>query len=223
MLRWAASAEPPEICRSEPVTSYLFLGSLRICQHCAAGSYRQSQPVKDSTPTQITYAISGSPLGRLLVAATARGICMVSAGDSDRALERKIRDQFPKADVVRDDTAMKKHVAAVARLVDGKAGARSLPLDLQGTAFQKKVWAELLRIPSGVTRSYGEIARRINHPTAYRAVAQACGANPVAVVIPCHRVVSGDGSIGGYGLGLDRKRALLENEGHENPRWGITG
>jgi len=173
--------------------------------------------MKDSTPMHITYSITPSPVGRLLVAATSQGICMVSADDSDQALERKIHDQFPKAEVVRDDAGMKKHVAAVARVVEGRAGAKSLPLDIQGTPFQKKVWSELLRIPSGVTRSYGEIARRIKHPTAFRAVAQACGANPVAFIVPCHRVVSGDGSIGGYGLGLDRKRAILLNEGVEGP------
>ncbi len=173
--------------------------------------------MKDSTPTRITYSITDSPIGRLLVAATPQGICMVSADDSDRTLERKIHDQFRKAQVVRDDKGMKKHVAAIARIVDGRAAGSSLPLHLHGTPFQKKVWEELLRIPSGITRSYGEIARRINHPTAYRAVAQACGANPVAFVVPCHRVVSADGTIGGYGLGLDRKRALLLNEGVEGP------
>jgi AraC family transcriptional regulator of adaptative response/methylated-DNA-[protein]-cysteine methyltransferase len=163
---------------------------------------------------QITFTTTDSPLGRLLVAATPKGICMVSAGDSDRELERRMHDRFPKTPIQRDDAAMRRHVAAVSKLVNGKTDADSLSLDLQGTPFQKKVWAELLRIPAGQTRSYGEIARRVKHPTAYRAVANACGANPVAVVVPCHRVIASDGSIGGYGLGLDRKRRLLANEGH---------
>jgi AraC family transcriptional regulator, regulatory protein of adaptative response / methylated-DNA-[protein]-cysteine methyltransferase len=168
---------------------------------------------------EIRYTISESLLKRLLVAETKKGICAVSAADSDRALERELKQRFPDAVLKRDDRGMRKSVAHVLDLIRGHASGDTLPLDLEGTQFQKSVWAELLRIPRGETRSYGEIAKRIKRPTAYRAVAQACGANPVAIIVPCHRVVSSDGSLGGYGGGLDRKRFLLKNEGHRNPRW----
>lgn len=168
---------------------------------------------------EISYTITDSPLNRLLIAATDKGICVVSAADSDRALERELRRRFPEATLKRDDRGLRKSVAHVLDLIRGRRSASTLSLDLQGTPFQRSVWAELLRIPAGATRSYGEIAKRIKRPTAFRAVAQACGANPVAIVVPCHRVVSSDGSLGGYGGGLDRKRLLLTNEGHRNPRW----
>lgn len=168
---------------------------------------------------EISYTITDSPLNRLLIAATDKGICVVSAADSDRALERELRRRFPEATLKRDDRGLRKSVADVLDLIRGRRSASTLSLDLQGTPFQRSVWAELLRIPAGATRSYGEIAKRIKRPTAFRAVAQACGANPVAIVVPCHRVVSSDGSLGGYSGGLDRKRLLLANEGHRNPRW----
>jgi AraC family transcriptional regulator of adaptative response/methylated-DNA-[protein]-cysteine methyltransferase len=168
---------------------------------------------------EISYTITDSPLNRVLIAATDKGICAVSAADSDRALERELKRRFPEATLKRDDRGLGKSVAHVLGLIRGRRSASTLPLDLQGTPFQKSVWAELLRIPAGATRSYGEIAKRIKRPSAFRAVAQACGANPVAIVVPCHRVVSSDGSLGGYSGGLDRKRLLLANEGHRNPRW----
>jgi O-6-methylguanine DNA methyltransferase len=168
---------------------------------------------------EISYTITDSPLNRVLIAATDKGICAVSAADSDRALERELRRRFPEATLKRDDHRLRRSVADVLDLIRGRRSASTLSLDLQGTPFQKSVWAELLRIPAGATRSYGEIAKRIKRPSAFRAVAQACGANPVAIVVPCHRVVTSDGSLGGYSGGLDRKRLLLANEGHRNPRW----
>ncbi len=170
-------------------------------------------------PMKISYTIVDSPLNRVLVAATDKGVCVVSAADSDRALEGELRRRFPEASLKRDDHGLRKSAAHVLDLIHGRRAPTMLPLDLKGTPFQKSVWSELLRIPAGATRSYGEIAKRIRRPTAFRAVAQACGANPVAIVVPCHRVVSSDGSLGGYGGGLDRKRLLLANEGHRNPRW----
>jgi len=168
---------------------------------------------------EIRYTITDSPLERLLIATSERGICAVSAHDSDRALERELKKRFPASALKRDDEGLQEFVIRVLDRIRGRASGDPLPLDLQGTPFQKSVWAELLRIPAGSTRSYGEIAKRIKRPKAFRAVAQACGANPVAIVVPCHRVVSGDGSLGGYSGGLHRKRLLLANEGHRNTRW----
>lgn len=144
---------------------------------------------------------------------------MVSIGKSDSHLVRKAHDQFPDEILTRDDRAMKSLAADVKGRIDGKGLDRELPLDLRGTPFQMDVWREMLRINAGSTRSYGDVAKRIGKPTAFRAVAQACGANPVAIVVPCHRVVAAGGALGGYGLGLDRKIAILAAEGVRNIKW----
>jgi AraC family transcriptional regulator of adaptative response/methylated-DNA-[protein]-cysteine methyltransferase len=160
----------------------------------------------------ITYAISPSPLGRLLVAATERGVCRVGLADSDRELEQVLHEEFPKATLSRDETGLRRWVAAV---LDGLRGAEpgvELPLDVRATAFQWRVWQELRKIPRGATRSYAEVARAVGRPAAARAVGQACNRNPVALVIPCHRVVASDGTLGGYRWGLERKKKLLASE-----------
>lgn len=161
---------------------------------------------------QIGYATAGCALGRLLVAATERGLCAVSLGASDAALERALRREYPKAEVRPDRNGLSRWVRVLLRHLDGRQPRLELPLDVRGTAFQCRVWQELLRIPYGSTRTYGEIARAIGQPGAARAVGHACGTNPVPLVIPCHRVVRGSGHLGGYGLGIERKRALLEQE-----------
>lgn len=168
---------------------------------------------------EITYTTTDCRLGRLLVATSAKGLCAVSIATADAVLERKLHDQFPRETVVRNDSSMKALTADVKGRVEGKGLDRKIPLDLRGTPFQIEVWKEMLRIPAGKTRSYGEVAKRIGRPTAFRAVAQACGANPVPVVVPCHRVVASGGKLGGFGLGLDRKISLLAAEGVEDPRW----
>jgi AraC family transcriptional regulator of adaptative response/methylated-DNA-[protein]-cysteine methyltransferase len=165
---------------------------------------------------EITFTTSDCPLGRLLTASTAAGLCMVSIGKSDRELEQRLTSHFPTATANRDDRAMARMRRAVERRIEGKDLGDALPLDLQGTPFQIAVWKEMLRIPAGSTRSYGEVARNIGRPKAFRAVAQACGANPVPVVVPCHRVVASGGRLGGYTGGLDRKLALLAKEGVRN-------
>ncbi len=162
---------------------------------------------------RIAYTITASPLGRLLVAATERGLCAVSLGDADPPLEAALRAEYPSAEVRRDDEGLGRWVAALMRYLHGQAPRLALPLDIQATAFQRQVWEALRAIPYGATRSYGEVARALGRPAAARAVARACAANPVALVIPCHRVVRGDGGLGGYRWGLDRKRALLAREG----------
>jgi len=160
----------------------------------------------------ITYTTSDSPLGRLLVARTERGICAVSLADSDAQLKARLRREFPRAEVRRDRNGLSDAVRALLRHLEGRQPRLDLPLDVRGTAFQCRVWEELLRIPYGATRTYGEIARAVGQPGAARAVGTACGSNPVPLIIPCHRVVRGGGALGGYGLGLPRKRALLDLE-----------
>ncbi len=164
---------------------------------------------------KIKFSIGSSPIGKLLVAQSEKGLCAVQVRDSERALERSLRERFSDAAVVRDE----KGVAPLRRLVlsaiAGKPASSSLSLDVRGTEFQRAVWRELRRIPSGATRSYADIAKAIGRPKATRAVANACGANNLPVVIPCHRVIAKDGTIGGYTGGLRIKRALLEAEGVE--------
>jgi AraC family transcriptional regulator of adaptative response/methylated-DNA-[protein]-cysteine methyltransferase len=161
---------------------------------------------------RLRYTIMTSPLGRLLVAATERGIAAVCLGDSDASLETSLRAEYPAGEIVRDDVALAARVQAVLEYVAGRAPQARLPLDINATAFQCRVWQELLRIPRGTTRTYGEVARAIGRPAAARAVARACAANPVALVIPCHRVVPKQGATGGYRWGAERKRALLAGE-----------
>ena len=156
----------------------------------------------------IRYTTTSSPLGVLLVATTDKGVCSVRLGDCTEELQDELRTEFPRANIQRDDTALKAQVKVLLDYIEGERPHPDLPLDVQGTAFQKRVWEALRRIPSGHTASYGEIARRIGRPTATRAVANACAANPAAVVTPCHRVVRKDGSAGGYRWGKERKAKL---------------
>jgi AraC family transcriptional regulator of adaptative response/methylated-DNA-[protein]-cysteine methyltransferase len=160
----------------------------------------------------ITFTVVDSPLGRLLVATTERGVCRVTLGADDNALERDLRDEFSAAEVVRDDGALDATITEVLRRINGVAPAVALPVDVRGTAFQQQVWRELVCIPRGETRTYREVAEAVGKPLAARAVGNACGSNPVAIVVPCHRVVGSDGGLGGFGWGLDRKRLLLDNE-----------
>ncbi|HET8648238.1 MAG TPA: bifunctional DNA-binding transcriptional regulator/O6-methylguanine-DNA methyltransferase Ada [Vicinamibacteria bacterium] len=167
---------------------------------------------KGGAGLSIAYATAASPLGRLLVAATGRGICLVGLGGSDAELEGLLRQEFPRADLERDERALRGYVAAVLDGLRGQEPLTALPLDVQATAFQWRVWQELQRIPRGSTRTYAEIARAIGQPGAARAVGQACNRNPVPLVIPCHRVVAADGALGGYRFGVERKRRLLDAE-----------
>jgi AraC family transcriptional regulator of adaptative response/methylated-DNA-[protein]-cysteine methyltransferase len=160
----------------------------------------------------IGYTIADSPLGRLLVAATRRGVSAVCLGDSDGVLEAALRAEYPAAAIARDDGALGPWLKAILDHLRGREPHLDLAVDVQATAFQWRVWQELKAIPFGRTRSYGEIARRIGRPTAARAVARACATNPVALVVPCHRVIPEAGSVGGYRWGAERKRALLSRE-----------
>jgi AraC family transcriptional regulator of adaptative response/methylated-DNA-[protein]-cysteine methyltransferase len=162
---------------------------------------------------EIRFTTGESPLGSILVATTDKGVCAVSLRESDEGAEEYLRARFPKAEIKRDDARLERELDVVRQRISGHKLDDVLPLDLQGTDFQREVWNQLLAIPAGSTRSYLDVAQAINRPRATRAVAQACGANPVAVVVPCHRVVMSDGSIGGYSGLPGVKKALLAVEG----------
>jgi len=170
---------------------------------------------KGGQDMHIRFAVSSCSLGWVLVAATAQGICTIDLGDTSEALVERLRARFPQAALMEHDPELLAWVEQVLAFLESPREGLGLPLDIQGTAFQQRVWMALQETAPGLTASYGDIAARIGRPNAARAVAQACAANPIAVAIPCHRVVKRDGSLGGYRWGSERKRALLEREGHD--------
>jgi AraC family transcriptional regulator, regulatory protein of adaptative response / methylated-DNA-[protein]-cysteine methyltransferase len=161
---------------------------------------------------KIHYTIVGSPLGRLLVGATDRGISALYLGKDDGPLESSLRKEYPRAEIRRDRNGLEGWVGKVLEHLRGREPNLDLPTDVQATAFQRRVWEELRKIPYGTTRTYSQVARAIGKPKAIRAVARACATNPVSVVVPCHRVVREDGNLAGYRWGLERKLALLQHE-----------
>jgi len=167
---------------------------------------------KNGKGAKIAYAIFDSELGKVLVAATERGVCSLKFGASASALERGLREEFPAADLHRDDARLTSHISAVRRCIAGQNAALQLPLDIRATAFQTLVWSALRQIPAGSVQLYEQVARSIGHPRAHRAVARACASNNVALLIPCHRVVPKSGGDGGYRWGNERKTALLAAE-----------
>jgi len=164
-----------------------------------------------NTPA-IRAAVAPTYLGQVLVAATARGLCTIELGDDPHELLERQRQRCPQARGVLDDREFNDWIAQVVTYLDAPRGGLALPLDIQGTAFQRRVWEALRSIPAGTTRTYAWVAAKIGRPTAARAVARACATNSLAVAIPCHRVVRGDGHPSGYRWGIDRKRTLLERE-----------
>src|SRR5262245_14699142 len=159
---------------------------------------------------RIGYCSFPSPLGTVLLAATEKGLCSVKLADDARRLQRLLADEFSEAELIETEmTELKEKILA---FIDGETNLARLPLDIRGTVFQRRVWDELRRIPRGETRTYQQIARAIGAPAAVRAVGSACGANPVALVVPCHRAVRTDGGLGGYAWGLSRKKRLLALE-----------
>ena len=167
----------------------------------------------------LRYTVADCPLGRLLLAATERGVSAVYLGDADAALEQALHEEYPEATVGRDDDTLRAWLNELLGHLRGQQPHLELPLDVRATAFQWRVWQELQKIPYGSTRTYSEVAEALGQPTAVRAVARACATNPVSLVIPCHRVVREDGSLAGYRWGLKRKQALLDQEkaGGEDP------
>jgi AraC family transcriptional regulator of adaptative response/methylated-DNA-[protein]-cysteine methyltransferase len=161
---------------------------------------------------KIGYTIAKSPLGKVLVGATERGISAVYLGEAESAMVAELRQEYPQAEIAPAKEPFDRWVREIVARTEGKQPRIELPLDLQATAFQRKVWQELQRIPRGRTRTYSQVARSLGKPRAVRAVARACATNPVSVVVPCHRVIREDGTLAGYRWGLPRKEQLLEQE-----------
>ncbi len=168
---------------------------------------------KGGKGARIAHAIVDSPLGRLLVAATGQGVCFLALGDDDGKLEDDLRREFPQAEeILRDEAAIAPALEVLLRHLAGETPHAALPLDVRATAFQRRVWQELLAIPYGETRTYSQIAERLGVPKGQRAVGRACATNPVSILIPCHRALRQDGALAGYRWGVERKRALLAQE-----------
>jgi len=161
---------------------------------------------------KITYTIADCALGRVLVAGTERGVSAVYLGDADARLVAALGEEYPQAEIARSSSDHAQWVRAIVRHLGGQQPQLDLPTDVQATAFQRRVWEGLRRIPYGATRTYSEVARMLGRPKATRAVARACATNPTSIVVPCHRVIRTDGSLGGYRWGLQRKQELLEQE-----------
>jgi AraC family transcriptional regulator of adaptative response/methylated-DNA-[protein]-cysteine methyltransferase len=161
---------------------------------------------------KIGYTVASSTLGKVLVAATGRGVSAVYLGENDRALVDELRQEYPQADLARSSNGNERWLREILERVEGSAPRMDLPLDVQATAFQRRVWNELQKIPRGSTRTYTQIARALGKPRSVRAVARACATNPVSIVVPCHRVIRADGTLAGYRWGLQRKQKLLERE-----------
>ena len=183
--------------------------------------YERASAMLGMTPTQhraggadtrIRFAVGECSLGSILVAASDLGVCSILLGDDPDVLVRDLQDRFPRAELIGGDAGFEHLVARVVGLVEAPDRGLDLPLDVRGTAFQQRVWQALRAVPPGTTASYAEIARRIGAPTAVRAVAHAVASNPIAVAIPCHRIVRSDGALAGYRWGVERKRTLLDRE-----------
>src|SRR3989441_802603 len=202
-----------------PIPEAAEQAGFRPCRRCSPTSVNGAQPgmtpatyARGGRGACIAFTVVPCPLGRLLVAATERGICRIGLGAGAEELAAGLRAEFPAAEIRRDRGPLGRWVGAILRHLEGRAPHLDLPLDVRATAFQRAVWEALRKIPYGSTRSYAHIARAIGRPRATRAVARACATNPAAIVIPCHRVVRADGDLGGYRWGIDRKRALIERE-----------
>ena len=206
-----------ELGRSSTVTRAIYESGY----NSNARFYADARQVLGMTPSayraggvsaEIHFAIGECSLGSILVASTGRGVCAILMGDDPEQLARDFQQRFPRAELIGDDPAFERLVAMVVGFVEAPGLGLDLPLDVQGTAFQHRVWRALREIPPGRTATYAEVARRIGSPKSVRAVANACATNALAVAIPCHRVVRRDGAVSGYRWGVERKRALLERE-----------
>jgi len=216
-----------DACRLRQVKQNLQAGN-SVTDALYAAGYGSSSRLYERTATQlgmtpekyrrgavaavVRYTIVSSPLGRMLIAATDKGICSIQFADRDEQLQQGLMREFPFATRRRDDAAMAEWRVNLTQLMEGREAHPSLPLDIRATAFQRRVWEALQRIPRGETRSYSAVAKKIGMPKATRAVARACATNPVAVVIPCHRVIREGGELGGYRWGIERKEQLLQLE-----------
>lgn len=203
--------------KGESVTDSLyesgFNSSSRLYEHAAEElGMTPATYSRGGRGVNINYTIVDSPLGRLLVATTERGVCAVKLADDDAELEKDFRAEFPEARITRADDLLHEPVQKILNHLENNEPRLDLPLDIRATAFQRQVWEHLRAIPYGQTVSYGDVAKALGKPGAVRAVGRACATNPVALVIPCHRVVREDKSLGGYRWGLDRKKRILDHE-----------
>jgi AraC family transcriptional regulator, regulatory protein of adaptative response / methylated-DNA-[protein]-cysteine methyltransferase len=167
---------------------------------------------KGGAGMQIGYTVANTTLGKVLVAATQRGVSAVYLGENERTLVEELRKEYAKAEIVRADNGNESWLREIIGRIEGNAPSAELPLDVQATAFQRRVWQVLQKIPRGATRTYTQVAKSLGEPRSVRAVARACATNPVSIVVPCHRVIRTDGKLAGYRWGLSRKEKLLERE-----------
>ena len=203
--------------KSETVTNAMYdagFGSSRALYEKASQNLGMTPATykKGGKGMKINYSITNCKLGKMLVAATEKGICAVTFGDDESVLGSNLKAEYPKAEITADGTNLSNYVESILQNLEGKQQRLVLPLDLQATAFQMTVWSELRKIPFGETVSYKRVAEKIGNAKAVRAVARACATNPVAIVTPCHRVVGSNGSLSGYRWGIERKKVILENE-----------
>ena len=212
--------------RGQPITAAIYEAGFGS----GGRFYEQSGALLGMTPgtyraggiaTDIHFAVGACSLGAILVARNAVGICAILLGEEPEPLLHELQDRFPRANLIGGTAPFEQWVAQVVGWVDAPAVGLKLPLDVRGTAFQQRVWQALQKIPPGSTASYAEIARRIGAPGSARAVARACAANPLAIAIPCHRVVRQDGALSGYRWGIGRKRELLRRERAARPESGL--
>jgi AraC family transcriptional regulator of adaptative response/methylated-DNA-[protein]-cysteine methyltransferase len=225
-----AAARRDERARAALATSATVTDAIYDAGFGSSGRfYEAATPMLGMTPTAfraggadttIRFALGTCGLGLVLVAATDKGVCAILLGDDRAALASDLERRFPRATLVAGGAAFEATLAAVVAVVESPSRGLdlALPLDIRGTAFQRRVWQALRKIPPGTTTTYAEVARALGAPRATRAVAAACAANPLAVVVPCHRVVRGDGELAGYRWGLPRKRALLASESAKSPK-----
>jgi len=214
---WRVNKFKQGVRKGEAVTSAIYdagFGSSSRLYESAAARLGMTPATygKGGRGAVINYAIVDSPLGRLLVAATGKGVCSVMLGDSDVSLKADLLKEFPAAEIGHDEKLLRSSANAIVEHLKHNSPHINLPLDIRATAFQRQVWEQLRAIPYGETYSYSEVAKAIGQQKAVRAVARACATNPVALVIPCHRVIREDKSLGGYRWGLERKKKLLERE-----------
>ncbi len=218
---WEAAARDESVRRSlrqgRPVTEAFYEAGFNSSGRFYAAADRALGMLparfrRGGAGASITFACGTSSLGVVLAAESERGVCAILLGASAGELEAELRRQFPQASLAAGGAAMERRLRQVIALVEAPAAAHTLPLDLQGTAFERRVWRALRRIPAGGRLSYGELAQRLGMPGGARAVARACTRNRLAVAVPCHRVVRGDGELAGYRWGVERKRALLARE-----------
>jgi AraC family transcriptional regulator of adaptative response/methylated-DNA-[protein]-cysteine methyltransferase len=205
------------LAAGEPVAQAIYSAGFASSGRC----YAQAAETLGMTPkqyrdsgkdTDIRFAIAPCCLGLVLVAVTARGVCQIALGDDDSSLRADLMARLPAARQVAPDEELSRLLEAVVSLIDSPGDEHAIPLDIRGTAFQQRVWLALRAIPPGRTLTYGELAAAVGRPQAVRAVASACAANPLAVAVPCHRIVRTDGALAGYRWGIERKGSLLERE-----------